>query len=457
MSSDKAVIRVTNLSKCYQIYKDPQDRLKQSLCPRIQRMTRQPVKNYFSEFWALKDVSFEVQAGQTVGIVGRNGSGKSTLLQLICGTLTPTTGVVDTHGRIAALLELGSGFNPEFTGRENVYMNAGILGLTRDEIDQRFDAIAAFADIGSFIEQPIKTYSSGMHARLGFAVAINSDPDILIVDETLSVGDEAFQRKCFARIHQIKEQGASILFVSHSAGTVIELCNHAILLDQGELILQGKPKRVTSVYQKIIYAPAEKAAKIRKRILSGAEENLENHLQIPAGSHPAAQEDEPDFDPHLVPQSTLRYENRGAKIEDAHIETLEGKRVNILIHGKEYVYTYTVKFSRSASQVIFGMLIKTTTGLELGGGATTTILEDSIAYIPSGACYRVRFQWRCLLTPNTYFMNAGVMGALADEHGYLHRLIDVAMFRVKPTSKLYATTLVNFDIKPETAIATKAS
>ncbi|MDZ4098100.1 MAG: ABC transporter ATP-binding protein, partial [Methylophilaceae bacterium] len=189
-------IKVENLSKCYQIYDNPRDRLKQFVAPRLQRLTWQTPKQYFREFWALKDVSFEVKKGETVGIIGRNGSGKSTLLQMICGTLNPTSGSIQTSGRSAALLELGSGFNPEFTGRENVYMNAAVLGLTQDEIDKRYDDIVAFADIGEFINQPVKTYSSGMVVRLAFAVQSQIDPDILIVDEALSVGDAKFQAKC---------------------------------------------------------------------------------------------------------------------------------------------------------------------------------------------------------------------------------------------------------------------
>jgi lipopolysaccharide transport system ATP-binding protein len=205
------------------------------------------IKKYYREFWALKSVSFNVKRGSTVGIVGKNGSGKSTLLQLICGTLSQSNGEVETNGRIAALLELGSGFNPEFTGRENVYMNSAVLGLTKDEVDSRFQDIVDFADIGLFIEQPVKTYSSGMLVRLAFAVAINVDPEILIVDEALSVGDELFQRKCFARIEAIKNKGATILFVSHSGSTIVELCDSAILLDSGEVLASGAPKDIVAI------------------------------------------------------------------------------------------------------------------------------------------------------------------------------------------------------------------
>jgi lipopolysaccharide transport system ATP-binding protein len=240
MSFDETAIRINGVSKHYLMFERPEDRLKQMIVPRLQRLAGRPPRQYFRDFAALNGISFEVKRGETVGIIGRNGCGKSTLLQVICGTLPPTSGRVEVNGRIAALLELGSGFNPEFTGRENVYLNAAILGLSRRETEARFDAIARFADIGMFIDHPVKTYSSGMYMRLAFAVAINVDPDILVVDEALAVGDEAFSRKCYARIEEIKEKGATILFVSHSAQTVIQLCDRALLLDRGEKILEGK-------------------------------------------------------------------------------------------------------------------------------------------------------------------------------------------------------------------------
>jgi len=252
MSSEIA-IKAENLSKCYQIYDQPRDRLKQFMLPRLLRSVGLTPKQYYREFWALKDVSFEVKKGETVGIIGHNGSGKSTLLQIICGTLSPTTGNITTHGRIAALLELGSGFNPEFTGRENVYMNASVLGLTKVEIDARFDKIAAFADIGEFIEQPVKAFSSGMYARLAFSIAINVDPEILIVDVALAVGDARFVAKCMRRIKDIQEKGASILFVSHDVGSVRTLCERAIWLDKGEVIEQGNVFPVTGRYTEYMF------------------------------------------------------------------------------------------------------------------------------------------------------------------------------------------------------------
>ncbi|MGA3085913.1 MAG: ABC transporter ATP-binding protein [Thermodesulfobacteriota bacterium] len=248
MSSNGIAIRVSNLGKCYQIYDVPRDRLKQFVVPRLQRLASHTPRQYFREFWALRDVSFEIKKGETVGIIGRNGSGKSTLLQVICGTLSPTTGSVETNGRIAALLELGAGFNPEFTGRENVYMSAALLGLSRDEIDRRFDDIASFADIGEFIEQPVKTYSSGMFVRLAFAVNIVSDPEIMIVDEALAVGDMNFQAKCITALTRIQERGATVLFVSHDVGAVKSLCSRGIYLDHGMVRSIGKAPDVAELY-----------------------------------------------------------------------------------------------------------------------------------------------------------------------------------------------------------------
>ena len=376
MSSEIA-IKVESLSKCYQIYEQPHDRLKQSIYPRLQRLAGKKHKQYFREFLALRNVSFEIKKGETVGIIGRNGSGSLTLLQIICGTLTPTSGSVETHGRIAALLELGSGFNPEFTGHENIYMNAAVLGLSREETDARFADIIAFADIGDFIEQPVKTFSSGMMVRLAFAVAISVDPQILIVDEALSVGDELFRkRKCFARIETIKKNGATILFVSHSGATVVELCDRAVLLDSGEKLAMGSPKQIVGKYQKLIYAPQDKWDAIIKEIRasSGCWQRLGTSHSSPATSQPPedkyATENEPEdyFNPNLPkPQSTLVYESHGAHIELPEINTLSGRRVNCLKRGNTYLYTYNVRFEREAHDVRFGMLIKAKNGTELGG------------------------------------------------------------------------------------------
>ena len=249
----RLAIRVSNLSKCYQIYGTPRDRLKQFVLPKIQSVIGKNPKQYFKEFWALQNISIQVEKGESVAIIGRNGSGKSTLLQIISGMLTPSSGLVEANGCIAALLELGAGFNPEFSGRENVYLNAAVLGLSREEVNDRFDDIAAFADIGEFIDQPTKTYSSGMLVRLAFAVNTCIEPEILIVDEALSVGDAPFQSKCFKRLKQLTENGTSILFVSHDISTVRSLCKRALWLKQGQAEMWGEAKEVAKEYEKFCW------------------------------------------------------------------------------------------------------------------------------------------------------------------------------------------------------------
>ena len=239
MSSEYA-IRVRHLGKSYQMYQRPGDRLKQ--------FAWRGRRRFYRDFWALRDVSFDVASGATVGIVGRNGSGKSTLLQLVCGTLTPTTGSVEMRGRVAALLELGAGFNPEFTGRENVFMYGAVLGLNEQEIRDRYDHILAFADIGAFIDMPVKTYSSGMFVRLAFSIAINVDPDVLIVDEALAVGDARFQQRCMAKLRQLQQRGVSVLFCSHDTEAVKRLCEHVIVLHDGEVANQGDPLSMANWY-----------------------------------------------------------------------------------------------------------------------------------------------------------------------------------------------------------------
>jgi lipopolysaccharide transport system ATP-binding protein len=249
MSSTEPAIRLTNIGKCYRIFANPQDRFKQALRDRFGGwLGRKGSTPLYREHWALRDISFEVAPGEAVGILGRNGAGKSTLLQIIAGTLAPTTGEVETSGRITALLELGSGFNPEFTGRENVFHNAQILGLTREETENKYDDIAAFADIGDFIDQPVKTYSSGMMMRLAFAVQTAVEPQILIVDEALSVGDMFFQAKCMARINKLVDSGVSLLFVSHDIGAIRQVCRRAVLIDNGNVRSHGDAASVADEY-----------------------------------------------------------------------------------------------------------------------------------------------------------------------------------------------------------------
>ncbi len=449
--SSPVAIQVNNMSKRFEIYAAPRNRLKQFVLPPLQDLLGKPQGQYFSEFWALKDVSFEIKKGETVGIIGRNGCGKSTLLQIICGTLTPTSGSVQTHGRVAALLELGSGFNPEFTGRENVYLNASVLGLVNAEIDARFDAIAAFADIGPFIDQPVKTYSSGMMVRLAFAVAINVDPEILIIDEALSVGDELFQRKCFSRIEAIRASGATILFVSHSGGTIVELCDKAILLDAGELLNIGIPKRIVGQYQKLLYAPNDQRDNIRNliRLTGDRSEQLVLDTLTPKAHKVNLLE---TYDPDFQPSSTIEFESNGARIISPKILTLGGVQVNNLVRGNTYLYVYQVGFFKNAVNVRLGMMIKTTSGIDLGGCATVALSKNSSYEVVANTTVQVEFRFVCTLNTGVYFLNAGVRGDVDDEETILHRLVDVVVFRVQPDQEALMTGTVDFSCYPEVSL-----
>ncbi|MDF0553156.1 ABC transporter ATP-binding protein [Kamptonema sp. UHCC 0994] len=454
----ETVISLKNVSKCFKRYKHPVDRLKEMIFPG---------KKLADEFWALRDINIQIPKGQTLGIVGRNGSGKSTLLQIIVGTLTPTTGEVDVKGRISALLELGSGFNPEFTGRQNVFFNAQLLGFNQKETENKFDQIAAFADIGDFIDQPVKTYSSGMFVRLAFAVATSVDPDILVVDEALSVGDEAFQRKCFARLQIIQERGGTILFVSHAASSVTQLCKSAILMDHGELLLTHTPKLVISKYQKMIYAEPDKAEELKaeirelnKLVKQEAENHHQSSLETKNGNSPAKNGEikkEPVisraieyyefYDPGMIPADTVRYPSRGAEIINPCITTLKGKVINHLIGRQEYIYTYSVIFFKSTSKVRFGMLIKTISGFELAGSSLNAA-SQSLQYVEAGTTVSVNFRFKCLLNPGVYFLNAGVVGMVDDDLTYLDRCVDVAMFRVQPCAESHSNGIVDLVIEP---------
>jgi lipopolysaccharide transport system ATP-binding protein len=456
MSSDEIAIRVEGVSKRYLMFEKPEDRLKQMLMPRLARIAGRPPRCYYRNFAAVNEVSFTVSRGETVGIVGRNGSGKSTMLQMICGTLQPSSGQIRVKGRIAALLELGAGFNPEFTGRENVYLNAAILGLSRAETARRFDDIANFADIGTFIDQPVRTYSSGMYVRLAFAVAINVDPDILVVDEALAVGDEAFQRKCYARIEDIRDKGGTILFVSHAAQTILQLCNRAMLFDTGEMILEGRPKTVVNQYQRLANLSGEAALAVREEIkLGGAgtpplpvvatdHDASDQPLSIPR----AAGSDEAWFDPTLISASRVEYESQGAKIDRVRITTPDGRVVNVLQSGRRYVYEYSVSFDREVRNVGFGMLIKTIDGLALGGAATDFTERLRLQIARPGTRYRARFELTWALNAGTYFLNAGVTGETNGAHNYSHRLLDALAFRILPQPEQVATGFINFDPDP---------
>ncbi len=412
-------IKAEGLAKTYFLYSSPADRLKQFVFR---------WKPWFRPFEALKPATFEIKKGETVGIVGRNGSGKSTLLQLICGTLTPTAGRMQVNGRVSALLELGAGFNPEFTGRENILLNAQILGMGRRELKEKYDAIVAFSGIdAAHVGQPVRTYSSGMVVRLAFAVAVAADPDILIVDEALAVGDIAFQRKCFARIREMQESGATILLVSHAAQTVQELCGRVLLMDDGEILMDGASKPVLAQYGRLMFAPEEKREDVKKGLRLESRESSEEAL-----------------DEGMEPESTVEYEKRGAEIRNPRITTLKGKKVNVLKRGQRYIYAYDVHFAEAARGARFGMNIKTKSGVVLGGATTHTEKEAGDREPGVG---KIKFTFRCLLLPGVYFTNAGCSGIVNGERVMLHRILDACMFRVADEPGLKATGIVDFEVQ----------
>jgi lipopolysaccharide transport system ATP-binding protein len=440
MFSDDIVITVKNLGKSYNIYKRPQDRLKQSVIPRLQQIMGRPANRYFREFWALHDVSFDVRKGETIGIIGRNGSGKSTLLEIICGTLTPTKGTVTTHGRITAILELGSGFNTEFSGRENVYLNGAILGLTREEIDSRFNDIAEFADIGEFIDQPVKFYSSGMTVRLAFAVQAMVDPDILIVDEALAVGDEKFRRKCFARLEELRSHGTSILFVSHSAQQITELCQRVLLLEEGERLLFNDPLPVVRAYQKLIFAPVED----RKRLIQefkAIDKSGRKKISLPsAGLETFDQDKAASFDPGLTPTTTEVYPTQGAEIVSFKILDANKCIVNILTPGEIYQFEVSGRFLEDRESISFGIHIRTIRGVTVTAQRHPPV-KTFINHVRAGEHFRVTYEFIMNLLPGTYFVGGGIWAQ--DEPTCMHRVIDALMFRVSPMQDLISSGYVD--------------
>jgi len=432
--SRSPAIEARGLGKTFALYDRPQDRLKQLFWHGRRR--------FYREFVAVHDVDLEIDRGECVGVVGRNGSGKSTLLNMICGTLEPSAGEVFVRGRIAPILTIGAGFSPDFTGRENVVFNATMLGLSRAEIADRMQSITDFADIGEFFDQPVKRYSSGMYSRLAFSVAIAIDPEVLVMDEVLAVGDEAFTRKCFARIEAIKQDGATIFFASHAPNLVIELCDRAILMDHGECLLQSDPKTVISQHQRLIHADPEHQEALRDEIRElGVTSECESRRE-PRKRSVEEPRDFGRFDAGLVPESTVEYGFGGAQIENIRILDREGKAVNVLRGGCEYRYAYQVHFREAARQVRFGMMIKLVTGFELGGQVSHQNGEGLDDVEPSQRV-RVEFSFVASLVPGTYFVNAGVLAFIGGEEIYLHRIVDAVMFKILPSEGNRVTGLAD--------------
>ena len=405
----KAVIEFQQVTKTYRLYSSHVDRVKEAFHPFK--------KVYHHQFDAIKNVSFAIDKGETIGIVGRNGSGKSTLLQLACSILQPTAGTVIVDGRISALLELGAGFNPEFTGRENVYLNAAILGLRKEEIDGCFDDIAEFADIGDFIDQPVKMYSSGMYVRLAFAVAINVKPDILIVDEALAVGDAVFQAKCFAKFREFQERGVTIVFVTHAIDLITKYCSRALLLDQGSLIESGSPKEVVDAYNRLLVGGSS-----RKAAASASEP------QSPARTGDAVSR-EKWHGLFTVNPNENRYGDGRAEILEAGFFTEDGSAVQTLVKGDICEIRMRILFNDTVVEPIMAYTIKDIKGFDITG--TNTWFQN----VPADTYYRgdlieVIFRQVFLLNAGSYLISFGCAGHEGGKYVVYDRRYDYMGFDV---------------------------
>lgn len=397
-------ISVEHVEKMYKLYDKPTDRLKESL-----GLTR---KKKYKEHYALHDVNFKVNKGETVGIIGTNGSGKSTILKIITGVLNPTAGEVKVNGRISALLELGAGFNMEYTGIENVYLNGTMIGFTREEIDAKLNDILEFADIGDFVYQPVKTYSSGMFVRLAFAVAINIDPEILIVDEALSVGDVFFQAKCYHKFEEFKKLGKTILFVSHDLGSIGKYCDRVVLLNQGVKLNEGKPKEMIDIYKKLLvnqYVDDDETEKEQEN-----ESDNENTKE-----ESVTWKDMTTSNPDIV-----EYGNGLATIIDYGIKDAAGNMSNAIEKGSDFTIMFKVKFSEKVSDPIFAITIKDLKGTEITG--TNTMFEKiDTGTVNKDEVRSVSFTQNMNLQGGDYLVSLGCTGYRDGEFTVYHRLYDV--------------------------------
>ncbi|MCI9149316.1 MAG: ABC transporter ATP-binding protein [Lachnospiraceae bacterium] len=405
---DEIAIRIDNVSKLYKLYDKPMDRLKESL--------GFSKKKRYKEHYALSNVSFDVKKGETVGIIGTNGAGKSTILKIITGVLNPTSGNVQINGRISALLELGAGFNMEYTGIENIYLNGTMIGFSREEISQKLDDILAFADIGDFVNQPVKTYSSGMFVRLAFAVAINIEPEILIVDEALSVGDVFFQAKCFHKFEEFKDMGKTILFVSHDMSSIQRYCDRVILLNKGRKAAEDDSKTVIDLYKKLLVSPEGEAVSLAE---TGTEPNTE-----------AVAEPEGEWkDNFAINPDYIEYGEKKAEIIDFAIVNEMGGCSNVVEEGKEFSVRMKIRFQEDIADPIFAFTIKNVRGVEIAG--TNTMYENvNLGTCHAGEVKQVEFRQRAMLAAGEYLLSLGCTGYSGVDFVVFHRLYDVVSINV---------------------------
>lgn len=406
----KVAIRVDDVSKLYKLYDKPSDRLKESL-----GLTR---KKLYKEHYALHNVSFDVKRGETVGIIGTNGSGKSTILKIITGVLNPSGGHVEIDGRISALLELGAGFNMEYTGIENIYLNGTMIGFSREEIDAKMQDILDFADIGDFVHQPVKTYSSGMFVRLAFAVAINIDPEILIVDEALSVGDVFFQAKCYKKFEDFKKMGKTILFVSHDLGSISKYCDRVVLLNRGKKLAEGTPKEMVSMYKRIM-VNQDKAEEIAAHQMDMSSLEKDDEKEIKEAACEGQWKNHYNLNPDVD-----EYGNGAAEIEDFAIIDENGNYTNAIVKGTRFRLKSKVKFKQDVHDPIFTYTFKNIQGVAITG--TNTMYEKKdVPLAKEGETYVATFEQDMFLQGGEYLLSMSCTGYRDGEFQVYHRLYDV--------------------------------
>jgi lipopolysaccharide transport system ATP-binding protein len=430
MSSDLYSIKVAGVSKCYHMYEEPIDRLKQYLMPRLAKATRRTVRRYYSEFWALRDVTFNLAKGDTVGIVGRNGAGKTTLLQIIAGAVTPTAGNVRVAGRVSALLALGAAFAPELTGRENVFVSASSAGIADAEIRERWPEIERFAEIGEFVNRPVKTYSSGMFVRLAFASSVMFVPEILVVDEALAVGDARFQAKCFRRIHELQEQGTTILFVSHSTEQIVRHCDRALLLEGGRVLEYGKPKDVTNRYLDLLYGSG--SGFVRQEPSSNGSSPAANTEVSAATLFPSDNVERYGMRPGYNPDE-YRWGDGRVRIIDYRLLDGDGNDVQALDAGSSYDLWLKVFFAAHIVYPVIGFYFKTVDGIKVSGANSKhhpDVGSAPLVGCVAGSTKIARFRLRMPMVVGEYLLSLGVTEDLDGELVPLDRRYDSILIKV---------------------------
>ena len=424
-------ISIKNVSKYYKLYNSPQDRLKEALSF--------SGKTYHKKFYATKDLNLEIKKGEILGIVGKNGSGKSTLLKLITNVLSPSKGSIKVNGKISALLELGSGFNPEFTGMQNIFFYGTILGFTKKEMDDKLDDIIAFADIGDFIDQPLKTYSSGMKSRLGFAVAVHIDPEILILDEVLSVGDILFKRKCYAKMEEFFNGGKTIIYVSHDGNSVNQLCSRAIFLMDGSILMDSDAKTVTQFYEKFLFANRKEQESLKNELMQSntkpkdinkklpAKKSLESHKTVPSLNTKEKSLNGDQYLPKLV--STPDYINSNiASFDNISIRNDQNDMVNVLQLNHRYKLTFTVTWHQDLENVFFGARFLTLKGVVMSGVNNKHYYTNKPLSVKNNETFNIEIEFDCLLLPETY-----IIRLFTSDEDTWSIVNDAYMFKVKST------------------------